>query len=276
MSDQQGNLPIEIDEENYTLLLTDVGGVVYNADDKTKAMSFSIADLTNLVYGENKLAGGSGLLYPVTRHFNSTFNSFIIERPPSTIKLSLNKKTRYFKMPWCNYNIWIDNDFNVKSIQIFFRPLAAVTKYEKFYCYPTPFTDDSGFIDSSIIENINLTIKKEKDMNLAIFNTMRSIFEYISKNIEVSDEKIVEDFLPEAFAGNGIETYKDFCKFLDDVPLEKLLFIDYKPFTITKDLVFDNSSELHCDYKYLIDYINNKDIVTHKSFFELIKSILLK
>jgi hypothetical protein len=274
MSNQSDSSIIDIDEDNYTVLITDQGGAFYNNNDKTKAIPFNSKQLKEIVYGRNDLAVGSGLLYPVTRFFNGEFTKFIIERSPQEITLSLNEKTYTYNLPWTYFYFEIDENLLIKKIQIFFRPLNAVTKYDLLYRFPTPFTDDNGVIDQKVIDFFNENVsRKTKDINMKLYNFFDSFFNLFKNKITIEDNDLNETVLPEAFLDNGLETYKDLLKFSKDIPLEKLILLDYRSFNVSTSLDYDESGT-PLTFLKIISYINASNNSKYTNFLNLIKQVL--
>ncbi len=272
---------VKIDPDNYTVLITDQGGAFYNNNDKTKAIPFKADQLKEVVYGRNGLTAGSGLLFPVTRYFNGNFSSFIIERPPQEITLSIisdtymkGKSTRY-KLPWTSFYFELDEKFKFVKIQLFFRPMNAVTKHDILYRYPIPLTDVNGVVYDSIVDSINNNIELIDDVNMKIYSLFESFFRLFNSFLSVKDSEVNEDVLPDAFTGNNLKTYTHLSQFLKEVPLEKLVLLDYKPFKtkVNDGLDFDASGS-DLNYMRIIDHINNQNEEKHISFIDVIKQVL--
>lgn len=280
MSNPSDTPIIALDEDNYTVLITDQGGAFYNNNDKTKAIPFNSKELKEVVYGKSNLTVGSGLLFPVTRWFNGEFNKFIIERPPQEISLTLksqaylNGKVVNYKLPWTSFYFEIDHNLNIEKIQIFFRPLNAVTKHDLLYRYPTPFTDDNGIIDQNTIDLFNkYTDKDLYDDNMKLYKFFDSFFNLFSSSIIVNDSDINQDLLPEAFDNNNLITYEDLIKFIKDIPLEKLILLEYHPYNISDSLNYEKS-ETQLTFEKIINIINNNNNKKYTTFLNLIKQVL--
>lgn len=272
---------VKVDPDNYTVLITDQGGALYNNSDKTQAIPFKADQLKEAVYGRNGLTAGSGLLYPVTRYFNGSFSSFIIERPPQEISITvssdayMNGKSIPYKLPWTSFYFELDDKFKFTKIQLFFRPLNAVTKHDLLYRYPTPMTDANGVVYDSIMKSLNDNIAVTSDINMKIYSLFKSFFTLFNRFISLKDANVDEALLPEAFMGNNLKTYTQLSQFLKEVPLEKLVLLDYKPFKakVNGGLDFDASgSDLR--FMDIIDHINGQNKEKHASFIELIKQVL--